>query len=112
MSVDNESKIDNIFTKAVDSGVSELPVQHKKEKYKSRANRLADAIAQIEAAITEIESIKDELENWRDSMPENLQNSDKYSNLESAIDELDNVFQTLDNAVSDAGSIEIPVPFG
>lgn len=44
----------------------------------------------VDDAFDQAEEIKDELQNWIDSMPENLQNSEKASTAQDAIEAIDN----------------------
>jgi hypothetical protein len=45
----------------------------------------------IDDAFDEFECLRDELQEWYDSMPENLQNSNKGDNLQNSIDNLDSL---------------------
>ena len=70
----------------------------------SRADRLQEVLDEIdwgtvETAQEEVCNLKDELQNWLDNMPENLQNSSKADELQSAIDELDEIESDLSSAV-------------
>ena len=64
-------------------------------KQKSRADRLADAIGNIEDAYTCIEELKDELEQWYANIPENLQGGSKAYELDEAIGALDYMLSNL-----------------
>jgi hypothetical protein len=83
--------------------------QRKGKRNPSRADRFSDAIGDVEAGKNELESLKDELESWRDNMPENLQQTQTYEMLETAIDELDNA---INNAEEVCGAeVEFPGMF-
>lgn len=73
------------------------------KKNPSRADRLADVLGKIdcqtiEDAKTEIETLKDELQNWLDNMPDNLQGGSKADELQTAIDDLENIYDELQTA--------------
>ena len=70
----------------------------------SRAERLQKVLDEIdwgtvETAQEEVCNLKDELQNWLDNMPENLQNSSKADELQTAIDELEELESDLSSAV-------------
>lgn len=81
------------------------------EKVKSptnRSERLAEAEALVDDARSIVEELKDEMEQWRDSIPENLQGGEKYSEVETACDALDEIYSNLEQ--SDWG-VEFPGMF-
>ena len=45
-----------------------------------------------------MEDLRDELETWRDGLPANLQQGTKADELQSAIEDLDAVIASLDEA--------------
>jgi len=62
------------------------------EKEEKQKELITEAQGEVESIETgEIESVQEELENWRDGMSgTNLENTDKYSELEEAIDSISN----------------------
>lgn len=74
----------------------------------SRSDRLSAAMADVETAASEVESLKDELQEWHDNMPENLQDGDKGSQLDDAVQALEELYDKLNEAVSDSQSIDFP----
>lgn len=55
---------------------------------------------------TYVDDLKQELEDWKDNIPENLQDGEKAGEIESAIDELENLSSALEDL--DFGSVEFP----
>ncbi len=83
-----------------------------KPRHPSRSERLEEAQAKIGDAKDIVEELKDEIEQWRDSVPENLQGGERYSQLEECEDALDNMVNSLDEAESAAGDVSFPGMFG
>lgn len=75
----------------------------------SRADRLAEAEEARSLAQEIVRELADELETWRDSIPENLQGGDKYSQVEEAADALRTAADDLENV--DLEGIEMPSMF-
>ena len=80
--------------------------------YKSRAKRLEEVLGnlseQVETAKVEardeVEALKDEITSWREGMEgTNLENTDKYSELEECESELEDVFDEIDNIEIEVG---------
>ncbi len=76
---------------------------------KSRADRLNSIEADVQSACSDIEELKDELQEWLDNLPENLQAGDKASELEEAIQALDEVKDGLESV--DFSSVSFPTMF-
>jgi nucleoid DNA-binding protein len=74
----------------------------------SRADQLALIKARVEECAGDVESLKDELQDWKDNLPENLQDGDKGSQLETAIDALDAVKDSIEEAANECDSVEFP----
>jgi len=82
-------------------------------KRQSRATRLEAALDKVRAGIEEITELRDEIENWKSGLEgTNLEQSQKYSDLETCCDELDNAVNELENGVSNAESVTFPGMFG
>lgn len=79
-------------------------------KYKSRATRLADTLDMTEK-IADVEQLKEELEEWLDNLPENLQSSNKADMLQEAIDNLENIWEELENIQELQHDVEFPGMF-
>ncbi len=80
----------------------------KDEAPSSRADRLSTAVM---IAQGEVEELKQELESWKENLPENLQDGQKAQDLETAIEQLDEVISALDDARTAADSVEFPGMF-
>ena len=76
----------------------------------SRADRLAEAEGDFENAKSIVSELKEEMENWRDSLPENLQSSDKASQIEEAISNLEEIESNMDQC--EFGNVEFPGMMG
>lgn len=69
---------------------------------KARRKSLQTAVAYIDKAIDIVRDVKYE-EQWSlDNIPENLQNSTKYEAMENAIDNLEDVIDSLKEAYRSA----------
>lgn len=77
-----------------------------KKQPKSRADRLAVAEASVEDAKQIVEELYDEMEQWRDSIPENLQGGDKYSQVDDCCNNLDTIKSAFEEM--DFSSVEFP----
>lgn len=70
----------------------------RKERPESRADRFSEIQSTVSDAKSDAEELRDELQDWLDNLPENLQQGNKADELETAIGELDEFIDTLDNA--------------
>lgn len=100
-----EEKIKSLFPETNLSVKREDPPE-------SRSDRANLAISFVEDAMATIEELKEELESWKDSIPENLQNSDKYSQLEESISTMENVINSLSESIDGISEIEFPSMMG
>lgn len=76
---------------------------------KSRANRFYDAYHVLNDATREIELVKEELEDWKYKLEgTNLENTNKYSELEDAVENLVKGWDHLDKAIGHLDEVEIP----
>lgn len=75
---------------------------------KSRADRLSEAEALVTDAKSAVEELRDEIQNWYDSLPENLQQSEKANQLEECVSNLDDLCSSLEDAESNFGNVEFP----
>ncbi len=80
--------------------VTEAMVRMVKPRRSSRADRLADALRRVEDAKGEVECLREELEEWRDNLPDSFRDGDKGQMLEEAIQNLEQVESSLDEAMS------------
>lgn len=81
----------------------------KVEAATSRADRLSEAESSLEDAKSVVTELKDEMQNWYDSIPENLQNGSKASEVQEAIDALESIESDLENV--DLSSVSFPGMF-
>lgn len=67
----------------------------------SRGEQLADAASLVDEAKGIVEDLKDQMQNWKDSIPENLQDGDKASEVDEAISALETIESELDSVRMD-----------
>ena len=74
----------------------------------ARRKQIDEAISLLEAARTNleaardaVETIKSDEEEYKDNLPENLQNSEKAQNAETAVSNLEEVHEALDIDIDD-----------
>ena len=72
----------------------------------SRGDRLSEAESTVEDAKSEVESLRDELQDWYDNLPEQFQSGEKGDQLQEAIDGLESIANSLQDAEWD--SVEFP----
>ena len=63
-----------------------------------RRKRLSEASALLSRASDIISDVLDEEQDCLDNMPENLQYSDRYENMEAAVDRLNDALSEIDSA--------------
>ena len=63
-----------------------------------RRKKLTVAIDHLREASNIVDQIKDEEQYSLDNMPENLQESERYSNMEEAVDALDDALVSINEA--------------
>lgn len=78
----------------------------KEDMAKSRADRLAVIESTVQDAAQDISELKEELEEWRDNLPESLQEGGKASELEDAIEALEELSGSLEEI--DFTSVSFP----
>lgn len=66
---------------------------------KQRRNQLAEFISKIEEAKETLEILKDEEEEYRDNIPENLMTSEKYERAETAVLNMEEAVQVLEDVI-------------
>ncbi len=64
----------------------------------TRPARFDEAMKKVSEAKEECENLKSELEDWQGNIPESLQGSEKMTELEEAVDQLDEVISALESA--------------
>jgi exonuclease VII small subunit len=67
---------------------------------KARRKRIETLVAQISDLVAEIESVADEEREAMGNMPESLWESERYAEMETAIDALDEVVEQMQSAAS------------
>jgi len=65
---------------------------------KNRRKSLRRALSYLDSAICIIRDAKDEEQDCLDNLPENLQSSERYERMESAIDNLEDAIDKIDEA--------------
>ena len=79
-------------------GKNQIAFQIEKQKRnESRADRFNNAEELVGDAKSIIEELQGEMESWHDSIPENLQGGNKYSEVEEAISSLEELQGELEN---------------
>ena len=66
----------------------------------TRRKQIKEAIDKIWEARDILENVKSEEEDAMDSMPENLQGSERYSDMETAVSDLEEAMDNLESAIS------------
>ena len=67
---------------------------------KPRREALQKIATEIHAIMDELEPLRDEEEEYRDSIPENMQGSERYEKAEEYAQLLGDAYDSLENAVS------------
>ncbi len=73
---------------------------------KARRKALDEVISKIEEAKELLENLQAEEEEYRDSMPENLQGSERYEAADAAVDNMSSAVDALDEAISSIESAQ------
>jgi DNA repair ATPase RecN len=103
----------NMFSTVLNTFIGELKNKNisvtlntvKVDPNRSRSVRLSEAQSLIDEARSIVEELQDEMQNWYDGMPENLQGSDKGSQVEECADALRNLCDEIEGLDFD---IEFP----
>lgn len=66
----------------------------------ARRKQLDKIISKIEVTKNDLESVLADEEEYRDNMPENLQSSERYERAESAVSELESAIDCIDDVIS------------
>jgi hypothetical protein len=62
----------------------------------SRADRLAEAAGLVTEALDRIQELQQEMQDWSDSIPENLQDGQKASDVQQTIDDLQDLIDNIE----------------
>ena len=65
----------------------------------TRRKVIARIAGTLEDAKQDLEGIRDEEQEYLDNMPENLVNSERYSNAESVVSNMDDAINSLEDAL-------------
>ena len=71
---------------------------------KARRKELNQAVELLEEAQSIIESCRDEEQEYMDNMPENLQESEKYCAAEEAVNNMDEAYDVIGEAIDSVES--------
>lgn len=63
-----------------------------------RRNRLRDALKMLASVAAIVEAVCDKEEDCMDNYPENLQSTERFENMEAAVDNLNDALEKLDDA--------------
>ena len=66
---------------------------------KNRRKRIKEAVALLTTAFSIVEHISDDERDCLDNMPENLEYSERYEKMESAVDKLDDAAQGIQDVI-------------
>lgn len=94
------NRIDAVTKKAKAAFGADLVV-NKVDLAKSRADRLKEIASQVSDCATDVEGLKGELEEWKEALPENLQKGVLASELDDAIQMLEEIKDALENVSFD-----------
>ncbi len=72
---------------------------------KARRKLIAETVSKLQAAHSVLENVRDAESDAMDNIPENLQESDRYSSMEDAVDVIDEAIDGLDEIISSLTSI-------
>ena len=87
-------------------------VQKELRKYKGRSDRLEDVINACIDGKQEVDALYEELEQWMDNMSgTNLENTEKYSQLEMAMEQLYEIQELLEQLENYQAMVEFPGMF-
>lgn len=101
--------INTVTKKAEEAFGPKLARVQKVDLAKSRADRLAQIAGDVDDCRGEVESLKEELQDWYDNLPESFQSGEKGDALQSAIDSLQEIEDSLEGV--DFDSVEFPSMF-
>jgi hypothetical protein len=102
-------KLVTVEKKAKETFGNDLRSLKKISRNTSRAAELDLAEEHFNACKEIVADLKDQMEEWRDNVPDSLQSSEKYSEVESCVDQLQQLEDELDGISFD--SIEFPSAF-
>ena len=92
--------------------VKQHQVQKELRKYKGRSDRLEDVITVCIDGKLEVDTLYEELEQWMDNMSgTNLENTEKYQQLEMAIEQLYEIQDLLGQLENYQSMVEFPGMF-
>ena len=102
------SKLESMLKKAKEAFGEALLKVEKFSRTTSRADQLANAIERVRDAKDDIESLKSEIESWHENLPDSFRDGEKGSQLEECMEALEQVINSLDDAESNADSVDFP----
>ena len=68
---------------------------------KERRKQIEDITGKIRDLLTELETCRDDEEYYRDSIPENLQGSERYEKADECVDSLTEAIDSIESALED-----------
>ena len=69
----------------------------KVEPATSRSARFSEALGKIEDGLSVMRELQEEMSNWLDTIPENLQGGEKYSQVEEAMYSLEDIVGNVES---------------
>lgn len=82
--------------------------KERRAKLAELRDRMSDLQAQVSTLVTDLQDVQTEEQEYLDKMPEGLQEGEKGSKAQCAIDALDNMISELSNFVDlDSGELDI-----
>jgi len=73
---------------------------------KQRRAKISNVIIKLSAIAEELEAVYEEEESVYDNMPENLQGSQRYTDMETALEYMDDARDDLASAIENLMSVE------
>lgn len=95
--------------------VTSVTTASTRPEQKSRADRLADAVAKIQDGLGEVESLAEEMRSWADNMSgagTGLENTQKYSDVDEAASSLESAKDAIESAASELDNVNFPTMYG
>ena len=72
---------------------------------KPRRNKIAEIVSRLEAIRADLDNIREDEQYYLYSVPENLQNSERYQRSEEAVSDMENVDSSLEDIIDQLNDI-------
>lgn len=71
-----------------------------------RRAQISTLVSSLEGLLADAESIKNDEQDYYDAMPESFQGGEKGETAQAAIDEMDQVVESIQSAIDSLGNVE------